>query len=128
MLRRTYPAAGLPHWFNRCVELAMGALLLASVVQVAPAQAAAPTNDNWDHATSVTSLPIRILENTTDATTDAPLPPQAGAGDHSVWFHLRLTHDTRVLMSTAGSDFYSALCLQTARRRTRPRTTGRSSR
>ena len=66
------------------MAVAAGSTLLATLFLVAPpAQAVAPSNDNWENATDTGGLPYRTSVDTTDATRDAVNPP--GGRGYRTW-------------------------------------------
>jgi hypothetical protein len=103
---------------RRCAALtAIGAVAAASLTLVTPAASAvAPDNDSWKSATPVTALPFEDSVDTTDATTDAVNPPDFGGRftHHSIWYHLNLPNDGKVLLSTMGTDYTHKLVLYQA--------------
>lgn len=108
---------------RRAGVLTPGFALVASLgVAVPSASATAPSNDNWATATAVSSLAFRATVDTSDATTDTVNPPGTqGWRKHSVWFHLVLPANTRLLASTAGTNYsYHFLGLFHARSSTEP--------
>ena len=89
------------------MAVAAGSTLLATLVLVAPpAQAVAPSNDNWGAATATGGLPYRTTVDTTEATRDAVNPPGGrGYKDHTVWYHVNLANSGKVLLATSNTDF-----------------------
>lgn len=94
-------------WGTRVSAVAIGAVL-ALAGPTAAAFAAVPANDEWTAATPITALPTTIIQDTTQATTDAvdaALNCGAPATNGSVWFRLTATQDGSVIADGTASDF-----------------------
>lgn len=101
---------------RRVALVGAGSMIAASVALIAPAAyAEAPVNDNWDAATDVTAIPFEDALDTTEATTDAVQPPEMGGFKHNtVWYHLNLSADRTVVVTTEGTDYYNKVSLYEA--------------
>lgn len=81
-----------------------GALHSVSVLAV-------PTNDDFDNATVITTLPFTDNVNTSEATvaSDDPLNDETcgfgSIGGHTVWYQFTPTEDMRINLNTSGSDY-----------------------
>jgi hypothetical protein len=84
-----------------------------------PAYAAAPSNDNWQAATSISGgdVPYTGSIDTTEATKDAVTPPTR-YGAHSVWYHMQFANDRQLLMKVQANYQYSSLRLYSAAKAT----------
>lgn len=80
-------------------------LLLAATV---PVMASAPSNDDFDDATPITSLPFSDAIDTKDATEATDDPECSGAGP-TVWYALTLADDAFVEVNTFGSNYDTTL-------------------
>jgi hypothetical protein len=76
------------------------------VLHAAPALAAAPPNDDFDNATSVTALPFTETEDFSEATR-APDDPYT-SGWPKVWYRFTPTTDTSLELDTTGSNTSTA--------------------
>jgi hypothetical protein len=92
-------------------------ILAASLCAAPPAQAAVPSNDDFDAATVVTSVPYSDTTSTVEATRAPDDPPvgQGGAGG-SVWYAFTSSADAWIEVNTAGSDFDTVLGVVTGER------------
>jgi hypothetical protein len=77
-------------------------VLAAGLFTAMPAQAAVPSNDDFDSATVITSVPFSDSSSTVDATRAAD-DPSCGDGN-SIWYAFTPTVDAWILVYTA-SDF-----------------------
>lgn len=104
--RRAFP-------LHRATFVAIVSMLAAFLSTTGPpAHAEPPANDAWESATEVTSVPFRTTVDTTEATTDAVRPPDMRRRvAHSVWYHINLARDQRLIFSTRGSNFDHYLTL-----------------
>jgi len=94
------------------VSLACAAIAGALLLLTAPAQAAAPPNDEATTATVISGLPFSDAINTVGATSagdDIICFPEGS----TVWYAFTPTSDGDVTVSTAGSDFDSTLTVFT---------------
>jgi hypothetical protein len=72
---------------------------------------AVPTNDDFDNATVVATLPFADTVNTSEATvaSDDPLNDETcgfgSIGGHTVWYQFTATEDMTINLSTSGSNF-----------------------
>jgi len=89
--------------------LATGILLSMQVL------AQAPVNDDFDNATTITSLPFTDTLSTVDATTAADDPYCAGNA-HSVWYAFTPSQNVSVQTNTFGSDYDTTLSVYTGTR------------
>jgi len=97
--------------------LGVGSLVAASIVLVTPAAEAAPANDSWRSATEVTELPFEDTVNARRATRDRVNPPELrNYRGHTIWYHLKLSTDTDLLVSTAGTNYWHKVSLYQADR------------
>jgi len=99
---------------KRCIALV--ALVLA-MVYVPGASAIAPTNDDFDSATVIGSLPFTDSIDTTEATV-APDDPYCPGPTNlaTVWYALTAPSDTTILVDTSGSDYAPATAVWTGTR------------
>jgi hypothetical protein len=74
-----------------------------------------PTNDDFDNATVIPSLPFSDSINTEEATTAADDPDCAG-NDHTVWYSFTPNEDVTVQANTRGSDYPATLSVYTGSR------------
>ena len=92
-----------------------GALHSVSVLVV-------PTNDDFDNATVITTLPFTDNINTSEATvaSDDPLNDETcgfgSIGGHTVWYQFTPTEDMRINLNTSGSDYDPNVFLYTGTR------------
>jgi hypothetical protein len=68
---------------------------------VRPAAAAPPSNDDFENATAVSSLPFTDTVDATDATPESDDPTNCGYGDHTVWYE-QATSDMHVFVIPGG--------------------------
>ena len=99
------------------VLLAAALPLLLSVVAVAPANAAAPSNNTVAGATLIPAVPGVYHEDTTGATGSASDGKCVRGA--SVWFKMRPSATTRLRVVTAGSDYDTMIAVFTGTRRHR---------
>jgi hypothetical protein len=87
-----------------------GLLVLASLCAAPPAHAAAPSNDDFDAATVITSLPYSDTTSTVEATR-APHDPACADDDTggTIWYAFTPSADGRIQVDTAGSAFDTQL-------------------
>jgi hypothetical protein len=84
--------------------------LAASLLTAGPAHAAAPSNDDFDNATIITSVPYSGASSTVEATrAPGEDDPYCGGYDASVWWSFTPSADTTIVVDTAGSDFDTIL-------------------
>jgi hypothetical protein len=99
----------------RVLLAALAAMALALPITT-PALAQAPSNDDFDSATTVTEpLPYTNSENTADATTAADDPDCVGNG-HTVWYAYTPANTADVVANTFGSDYDTTLSAYTGAR------------
>jgi hypothetical protein len=87
-----------------------------TLLNAGPALAAAPSNDNFANATTVTEpLPVTDSISTIDATTEAtdPVPDCSGSVGHTVWYSYTPSADGLVQADTSGSDYDTVLSVWT---------------
>jgi hypothetical protein len=103
-------------------HLLTAAIAATTVVALpaAPALAAAPANDTWTSAYSITSVPYSMSEDTSTATTgpvDKLVRQRCGAPYvlGSVWFKYTPSTATYVMASTAGSSFEAGVAIMLGR-------------
>lgn len=89
----------------------MAAAVLAAMLASAPA-VAQPTNDDFDDATGIDSLPFTDTVDTTAATTAPDDPDCVGQGP-TVWYAFTPLDDTRIEANTFGSDYDTTLSVYT---------------
>lgn len=95
-------------------RLALVALVVALALLTNLAQAAAPTNDQFEAATVITTLPytqtpaIDPREATTDIT-----DPLCMEGGYNVWYQFTADVSQRLRADTLGSNYDTALCIYT---------------
>ena len=85
-------------------------LVLGSTIVMAPqASAVPPSNDDFDAATLVDTLPFTDTVDVAEATRAGDDPSCAGSDDHTVWYVFTATSDATLVANTAGSDFDNTL-------------------
>jgi hypothetical protein len=87
-----------------------------TLLNAAPALAAAPSNDNFASPTIVADpLPVTDSISTVDATTEAtdPVPDCSGSVGHTVWYSYTPSADGSVQADTLGSDYDTVLSVWT---------------
>ena len=89
-----------------------GGDLKLSITELSP-----PTNDDWDTATTVTSVPFQVTETTLLATTATD--DHFFYGKKSVWFSFTPSTAGRVSISTLGSDYQTDVAVNTGTRDSR---------
>jgi hypothetical protein len=90
--------------------------ILAMMALGAPrALAVPPSNDDFDSATLIGSVPFSDSLDTTEATTAADDPDCAGNG-HTVWYSFTPTSDMGISANTFGSDYDTTLSVYTGSR------------
>jgi len=91
--------------------------LTLGFLQVSPALAQAPLNDDFDDAVLVPGLPFSDAQDTTEATTaaDDPVPSCVGT-THTVWYRFTPPADMPIAANTFGSDFDTTLSVWTGSR------------
>jgi hypothetical protein len=90
------------------LSIIMALAALGMLLSVAPALAAAPTNDEIEGAVPIESLPSTHSTDTTEATSSPDDPDCAGTA-HSVWYSLTAADDARLEVNTFGSDYDTVL-------------------
>ena len=97
---------------RRAAVLVLG-LLFATLAVTAPAAMAAPKNDSFSRATSLRGGKT-VKGNINGATKQSGEPRHAGSlATHSVWYRLRVTSKTAVLVSTCTASFDTVLAVYT---------------
>jgi hypothetical protein len=98
---------------RRITALVASALLAASGLVAggssAPAYAAPPANDSIANARTITDIPTRIVQDTSQASSSAD-DGECVYGD-SVWYRFRPTRTTTARAVTIGSDFDTVLAV-----------------
>ena len=78
------------------------------------ASAAAPANDDFATAATLSGLPANATGTNVDATTESGEPDHAGySGGHSVWWSWTAPSDGAVTVDTCASDFDTVLAIYT---------------
>jgi hypothetical protein len=115
--RRESPQIGETMRGTRAARRACAAFSIVAVTTlglvtfaVAPAYAAAPTNDTIQNATQITTVPFTDTVDTTDATTDAvetSLNSNCGAPtvEHGVWYHATATQSGSFTVDSSQSSY-----------------------
>ncbi|MCX2949565.1 PKD domain-containing protein [Lentzea sp. NEAU-D7] len=87
-------------------SLAVAAAVLLGVLVPGVAQAAPPSNDDFDSATVVGSLPYAVEQDTTESTkaSDDPAGCRGYSVPGSAWFRYTATEDGLLRLKTEGSD------------------------
>jgi hypothetical protein len=98
------------------ISVAAALITLAAAAPSVAAAPAPPVNDEPGGAIAVTSIPFTTSQSTTRATAnDADGGCGAGAEDQAtVWYTITLASDTRVLVDTAGSSYFTGVNVYTA--------------
>jgi hypothetical protein len=91
--------------------------LTLGFLQVSPALAQAPVNDDFDNAIVVPGLPFTDAQDTSETTTaaDDPLPSCVGT-THTVWYRFTPPADMPIAANTFGSDYDTTLSVWTGTR------------
>lgn len=99
---------------RRVATVAVAVVALA-VVSPGVAQAAPPTNDDFDASTAVTALPFTAELDTSEATgaSDDPAWCQPFNTGGTVWFSYTPTEDVLLRATAAGSDHWTILSVNT---------------
>ncbi|MET9229060.1 PKD domain-containing protein [Lentzea sp. NPDC003310] len=87
-------------------SLAVAAAVLLGVLVPGVAQAAPPSNDDFDAATVVAALPYSVAQDTTESTkaSDDPYGCRGYSIQGSAWFRYTATEDGLLRLKTEGSD------------------------
>jgi hypothetical protein len=96
--------------------VAGGALVAGALAYQAPAQAAAPTNDNFANAVVISGTSVTLTASNADATTETGEPLDMGYGwslGASIWYRWTAPVTADYAVSTAGSDFDTELGVYT---------------
>jgi hypothetical protein len=75
------------------------------------AWAAAPSNDAFDSATTISELPFSSVVSMTDATIETDEPQFCYGSDRSVWYAITPTHDGKLAGDTAGTAGWSQIAV-----------------
>ena len=92
--------------------LVLGLILTAA----APANAAPPRNDDFDHAVVFTAVPFEATEDTTEATVAPDDPACIVEATNTVWYAVTLDATTEIGVDTLGSDYDTVLSAWTGPR------------
>lgn len=85
-------------------------LLVGGFASAAHAADGAPPNDNKANAAAVTAIPTDVQVDTTNATNEPTEPDDCGTSvGHTVWYRVTVPTDTKVVLSTDGSNFDTVL-------------------
>lgn len=105
---------------RRRITLITAAVVALGVVLPGVAQAAPPSNDDFDASTTVAELPYTAQLDTAEATraADDPLWCQYFAIGGTVWFSYTATEDQMLRATTAGSNHQTILSAYTGERGT----------
>jgi PKD repeat protein len=97
--RRRHRRAGvtLPALAAACAALAV------CLTCTSGAWAAAPSNDAFDGATTISELPFSSVVSTSDATIETDEPQFCWGTDRSVWYAITPAHDGKLAADTAGT-------------------------
>lgn len=89
----------------------------AGAVQTDVVLQAIPTNDDFDNAETITTLPFTDTENTAEATTapDDPVADCLGNGP-TVWYEFTPSADIRITANTVGSEYDTGIAVYTGTR------------
>jgi PKD repeat protein len=88
---------------------------LALLVLTAPSALAKPSNDDFIHATAITSLPFSTAQDTSQATFD-PRDPSGCGNNGSVWFAFTPPANMTIQADTWNSDYNTVLSAWTGTR------------
>lgn len=96
----------------------LGAALTASLIllPLSPASAAAPTNDDFDSAVLIATVPFQVTADTTEATRAADDPSCIGEDENTVWYSLSMSTTTDLIIDTFGSNYDTTLSAWTGTR------------
>jgi Family of unknown function (DUF6299) len=97
---------------------AVAAAVVTALLLVAPAAAAAPANDTFAGAVTISALPFTDIVDTTEATTDADdananADCGAPATEASVWYAFTSASDTEVSVDVSASDYSAGVIVVT---------------
>lgn len=84
------------------VTTAIAALLIVGI-SISPAFGAAPTNDEFDAATMISSVPFSDTVDNSEATTSSPDDPLCIGDGRTVWYSFTPSEDVLVSVNTTGS-------------------------
>jgi hypothetical protein len=104
---------------KRGLSRSASVLALAMVLSLLGGQAAfaaPPSNDNFNGATVISSLPFGDSLDTTEATRANNDPDCSGGDGHTVWYVFTPSADTDVTANTFGSDYDTTLSAYTGPR------------
>ena len=102
---------------SRLAIVVIAVCLASQLAAIAPAQAVAPPNDDFDSAAVVASLPASFVQDTTEATTAGDDPAIcAGGNANSVWYRYTPATTRIVTIDTSGSDYDTVLAVWTGSR------------
>jgi len=103
---------------TRSFGTAAGLLLVAGLLFCVPAALAQPSNDDFDAATVISTLPFSDALDMTTATlaADDPSDHCADPLGATVWYTLSPSADTPVAFDTFGSNFLSSIAVYTGSR------------
>lgn len=90
-----------------CKLAGLAALVLLAGLAVTSGTVSAaspPSNDDFENATEISTLPFTDSQNIQDATLQAP-EPSGCSWDQTVWYRYTPLEDTVALVTTTGSDF-----------------------
>jgi hypothetical protein len=90
-------------------------ILLTPAILITGAFAQSPSNDDFDSATEISSLPFSDSVNTAEATT-AEDDPDCAESSNTVWYTFTPDEDVSIEANTFGSDYDTILCLYTGAR------------
>ena len=92
-------------------------MLMAPVLLTTEVFAQPPSNDDFDNATVISSLPFSDTINTEEATTAADDPSESCFGEsHTVWYSFTPDEDVTIHANTLGSEFDTSLSVHTGSR------------
>lgn len=97
---------------TRCTSAVTVTAIALCLAMAGPAAAVVPDNDDFDDATSISTLPFTDTVDTTDAT-EAPDDPECFGAGPTVWYALTLDEDTFVEINTFDSDYDTTLSAYT---------------
>jgi hypothetical protein len=102
---------------SRClgVPIVTLATVLAALISPAIAQAASPSNDDFDAAVAIDALPFHTTQATVDATSAAD-DPISCTNNGSVWFSFTPTTNQTISADTFGSGYDTVLSAYTGSR------------
>jgi hypothetical protein len=94
--------------------IAISLMAMVAITVASPVAAAAPSNDRFSLATTITSLPASFTVDTSDATDQASEPHPSGCPiSKTIWYRYKATTSGRIDIDTSGSNFATVVAVYT---------------